>query len=300
MTLVRHYDAATANRGMASYILPLFGYPALIWRNRYMIHNFLRRELMGRFHGSFLGIWWILAQPLFQFAVYFAVFGMIFGNWKFGDPPDVGFAIYLFSGVIVFHSLLEATSQCCSIVVANGNLVKKVAFPSEVLVIPTVLTSLVLYLVGATVCFVGGWIGGVMSPGPLLLALPLVLLLQLVFTTGLGLLLANLDVFVRDTSQMWRIVTMAWMFLTPVFWEPNKLLEMFPPEYASSIEVFAHLNPAHSLLMAHRLALGLELPKIDLGDFWTHIGFFALWSTFFILLGYTAFMSRKHKFADLV
>jgi lipopolysaccharide transport system permease protein len=298
MTLVRHYDSANADRGMAAYLLPMFGYPGLVWRNRNMIHNFLRRELMGRFHGSFLGVWWILVQPLFQFAVYFLVFGLIFGDWKFGDPPRVDFAIYLFSGVIVFHSLVEATSQSCTAVVANGNLVKKVAFPSETLVMPIVLTALVLYLVGAVVCFAAGVAFGVMHFTWLLLALPLVLLIQLTFTTGLGLLLANLDVFVRDTSQMWRIVTMAWMFLTPVFWEPSRLLAIFPPEHVALAETALHANPAYSLLMAHRLALGLDAP--NLGDFWTHVGLSAAWAAFFMLLGYTSFMSRKHKFADLI
>jgi len=298
MTLVRHFDAAAAERSMASFLGPMFGYPGLLWRNRYMIQNFLRRELMGRFHGSFLGVWWILVQPLFLFAVYFVVFGMIFGDWKFGDPPKVDFAIYLFSGVILFHSLVEATSQSCTVVVSNGNLVKKVAFPSETLVVPVVVSALVIYMVGALVCFVAGWATGVLSPGWLLLAVPLVLLLQLTFTLGLGLLLANLDVFVRDTSQLWRIVTMAWMFLTPVFWTPDKLLGMFPAESAHLAETVFHVNPAYPLLMAHRLALGLQGP--NLGDFWSHVGWAALWAGLLFVIGYTSFMSRKHKFADLI
>ena len=75
-------------------------------------------------------VYWLLLQTLFLFSIYFLVFGMFLGNWRWGQKPDPTFAIYLFSGVIVFHSIIEATTQCCSIVVDNGNLVKKVAFPS--------------------------------------------------------------------------------------------------------------------------------------------------------------------------
>ncbi len=301
MTLVRHYDAATASRGMFSYVLPMFGYPGLVWRNRYMIQNFLRRELLGRFHGSFLGVWWILVQPLFQFAVYYFVFGVLFAQGRGGSAGDAPYAIYLFSGVMLFHSLVEATSQSCSVVVANGNLVKKVAFPSELLVLPVVLSSLVLYLVGVVVCILAGMALDVLHPGALMFAMPLVLIIQLAFSTGLGLLLANLDVFVRDTSQLWRIMTMAWMFLTPVFWEPQNFLALFRGNEWVGHLLF-NLNPAYPLLMAQRITIGLDDPNIapQLGDFWTHVGVAALWSMVLVVLGYTSFVSRKHKYADLI
>ncbi|MCA8966305.1 MAG: ABC transporter permease [Planctomycetes bacterium] len=301
MTLVRHYDAAAVRRGMLSYVLPMFGYPGLVWRNRYMIQNFLRRELLGRFHGSFLGVWWILAQPLFQFTVYYFVFGVLFAQGRGGNAGDAPYAVYLFSGVILFHSLVEATTQSCSVVVANGNLVKKVAFPSELLVLPVVLSSLVLYLVGAAVCVVAGVWLDVLHPGLLLLALPLVLLIQLVYSTGLGLLLANLDVFVRDTSQLWRVLTMAWMFLTPVFWEPKNFLGLFG-EHEWVGHLLFNLNSAYPLLMAQRILIGLDDPLIgpQLGDFWTHVGVASLWAAIVLVLGYTSFVSRKHKYADLI
>ena len=298
MTLVRHYDAANANRGMLSHVLPLFGYPGLIWRNRYMIQNFLRRELMGRFHGSFLGIWWILVQPLFQFAVYYFVFGVLFAQGRGASTGDPRYAIYLFSGVILFHSLVEATSTSCSVVVANGNLVKKVAFPSELLVLPVVMSSLVIYLVGAVVCLAAGLLLGVLQPGLLLLAVPLVMSIQAVFSVGLGLLLANLDVFVRDTSQLWRILTMAWMFLTPVFWEPKNFLALFSPEHDWVGHMIFNLNAAYPLLMAQRIAIGQHDPQ--LGDFWTHVGAASVWAVVLLVLGYSSFVSRKHKFADLI
>lgn len=296
MTLVREYDAATAPQGVLRHVLPLVRYPAVAWRNRYMIQNFLRRDLMGRAHGSLLGIWWLLLHPLFMFCVYYLVFGMFLGNQKAGEPPDPAFAIYLFSGVIVFHALVEATTQCCQIVVDNGNLVKKVAFPSEALVVHVCIVSLVLYLVGAVVCVPVGWFLGVLHPGWLLLTLPLVLAVQFVMTIGIGLLLANLYVFVRDISQLWRIVTSVWMFLTPVFWTPQLLVgKQFPGWFTG---LLTHGNPAAPLLQAHRLAMGMGS---DLAlSFWGQLGTAAAWAFGFLVLGYSTFMASKHKYADLV
>jgi lipopolysaccharide transport system permease protein len=296
MTLVRHYDAATAPRGALRHVLPLLGYPALVWHNRYMLQNFLRRDLMARVHGSFLGLYWILLQPLFQFAVYYAVFGLLYGGGRPGAGAGPGFALYLFSGVIVFHALVEATIQSCSIIVDNGNLVKKVAFPSEVLLIHVALVSMVLYLVGAVVCLATGLAFGVLEPGFYLLGMPLALLVQFVMTLGIGLFLANVYVFVRDVAQVWRITTMAWMFVSPVFWEPQLLLDQFPDSIVPDL-VF-NLNPAYPLIQAHRIVLGVAGEPTS--TFWGHLGVAALWAVGFLLLGYSVFMSSKHKFADLV
>ncbi|MBM4060854.1 MAG: hypothetical protein FJ265_07130 [Planctomycetes bacterium] len=291
--LVRHYDAATAPKGMLRHLKPLLGYPGMVWHNRYMMQNFLRRDLLSRVHGSFLGLWWILLQPLFQFALFFLVFGVMFGGGLNFD-----YAVYLFSGVIVFHALVEATTQCCSIVVDNGNLVKKVAFPSEVLPIHVGLVSLVLFGVGAVVCLAVGLLAGATRPGWLLLCLPLVLALQFVLTVGMGLFLANANVFVRDVAQLWRLAAMAWQFLSPVFWQPQFVRENLGEWGGPFLLTLQVVNPAYSLIMAHRLVLGLEDPLY--GDFWTHCGIVAAWAVFFLLLGYGTFASSKHKYADVI
>lgn len=294
MSTVRHYDAATAPRGILRHLPPITGYPALMWQNRYLIHNFFRRELLGRFRGTLLGVFWVLVHPIFMFAVYYVVFGMLFSSrWQVGQPPDPQFAIYLFSGIIVFQALNEGTTGSCNVVVENGNLVKKVAFPSEVLPVHVALVSLVLYGVGAVVCMIAGLAFGQLHPGPLLLCLPLVLLVQFVLTLGMGLFLANLQVFSRDVMHLWRILSMAWLFLSPVFWFPSRLAKL-----GELAELWFAVNPAYPLIMAHRIALGGVHP--ELGDFWRHLGMASVWALVFLILGYGVFTSRRHKFADMV
>jgi lipopolysaccharide transport system permease protein len=308
--LIRTYNAETAPRGTLRHILPVFRYPSVIWENRNLVANFARREFLARFRGSALGSSWVVLQPLLMFVIYYLVFGMLFGNHRAGQPPDPNFAFYLFSGVLSFSTLNEATSAHCGTVVANGNLVKKVAFPSEVLPIPTTLVAIATYLVGAAVLMVA-WLVCVlcgvevvsMKPGWLLLMLPVTLVIQFAMILGIGLFLANLYVFVRDIRQIWGIVTMVWMFLSPVFWVPEMVVQKLGQQTADML--FA-CNPAFSLIQAQRMVLGATDAMVEgaqhlqFGDFWTHIAVSSTWAAVFMVVGFSSFVSRKHKYADLV
>ena len=306
---IRTYDAATAPRGAFRFVTSLLHYPQTVWDNRFLVHNFFRRELLGRFRGSLFGAFWVVAQPLFMFLVYYLVFGMLIGNWKWGTAPDPNFAFYLFSGVIVFSALNEGTTGACASIVGNGNLVKKVRFPSEVLPVHIAAVSCVIFLVGALVFLLARLVCGMLDfavpsvqPGASLLYLPLTTIVQFVMTLGIGLFLANLYVFARDIRHLWQIFVTAWLFLSPVFWQPHMLANKFP----GVAQTFFAVNPAYSLIMAQRIALGATDATItsdqvvEFGDFWTHIGRASLWAAFFLLIGYCTFMSRKHKYADLV
>lgn len=307
--LIRTYDAETAPRGMFRHILPILGYPRVIWESRNLVANFARREFLVRYRGSTLGPSWVVVQPLLMFVIYYLVFGMLFGNYRAGQPPDPNFAFYLFSGTLGFSTLTEATTNHCGVVVGNGNLVKKVAFPSEVLPLPGTLVSLSTWLVGVAVvwvawavCAMCGLDVATMQFSWNLLLLPVTLLIQFVMILGIGLFLANLYVFVRDIRHIWGIVTMVWMFLSPVFWAPATVVEKLGEEMANVLFTF---NPAYSLLMSQRMALGavdatVEGAKYHFGDLWGHLGVSTLWAVGFLLLGYSAFVSRKHEYSDLV
>jgi ABC-type polysaccharide/polyol phosphate export permease len=296
MSMARTHDASTRAKSALGHATTLSGYPAKIWQNRYMVQNFFRRDLMSRFHGSMLGAWWMLIQPLFMFGVYYLVFGKLFNR---GAGATMEYALYLFSGIVLFHALVEATSTCCGIIVANGNLVKKVAFPSEALPIHVGLVSLVIYAVGALVSIAASVITGTWTPGWGLLALPLVMIVQFVMIVGMGLLLGNANVFVRDVSQLWRIFGMAWMFLTPVFWVPSMLFTALGADSAVP-SIMMNVNPAYPLVMAQRVALFGEHAQYGMVDLWGNLGIAAIWAVGFLVVGYTTFVANKHKHADIV
>ena len=299
--LVKTVAAADADKGVLRHLLPVVGYPTLMWRHRNLLLNFFRRELLGRFRGSALGIFWVLVHPLFMFAIYYFVFGYLFGKPGTGAAPSPQYALYMFSGVIAFTALNEGSMRSCTSVVDNGNLVKKVAFPSELLPVPVIMVALMVYLVGAAVCLGVGLACGVLHPGWTLLLLPVVLLIQFALTLGLGMLLATCHVFARDTGHLWGILATAWMFLTPIFWFPASLQQTI----GSGLASLCAWNPAYPLIEAHRLVLGAQDADIngvavEFGDLGSHLWHGALWALLFLVLGHGLFASRRHKFADLV
>ena len=291
---------------MFKHILPIFGYPAVIAQNTTLLANFFRRDLLGRFRGSFLGLFWVLLQPMFLFAIYYFVFGYLFAA-RGTDRPKVEFALYLFAGIIAYNSFSESTIRACNVIIENGNLIKKVAFPCELLPIPAILVSVIVYLVGAIVFLTVGFAQGQIEVSSAMLALPVVLVVHVAMCLGFGLLLGCLQVLVRDTSHLYTILTQAWFFLSPVFW-PHRMLERKLEEFIPGSSWVLELNPLYALIQAHRLALGFSsshpemcyISGTALPSVWYHVGCAALWASFFLVLGYSFFTSRKSKFADLV
>ncbi len=302
MTLPVHsWSAESARSGAVRAALPVLGYPIVAWRHRGLVWNFFRRELLGRFRGSLLGVFWVLAHPLFLFGVYYVVFGFLFGPRGSDGRPDAMFPFWLFSGFIAFNSFVEGTLRSCTVVVENGNLVKKVAFPCELLVLHPALVAMIVYVVGTLVLLAVGIPLGHVQPDLHMLAWPLVLVVHFATIVGLGMVLANWYVFARDVIHLWGILAQAWLFLSPVFWSYHGLAQVLGKEWT---DVFTW-NPLYPLLLAHRQVLGvgndptrpLWLIETPLSQ---NLGISAIWAMLFLALGYGMFMSRRHKYADLV
>jgi ABC-type polysaccharide/polyol phosphate export permease len=132
-------------------------------------------------------------------------------------------------------------------------------------------------------------------PGAWLAAAPLLLVLQAAFTAGLGLLLATLQVFVRDTAHVVGVALTLWMFATPLFWVPA-------PEVLPGIEAWLWLveaNPMHHLLYVWRAGLmGLEPGICFDAPVARSLGLFALWAGAVFALGHTAFVLGSRRFPD--
>jgi lipopolysaccharide transport system permease protein len=273
----------------------LVRYPVLIARNRGLVANFASREFHARFKGSVIGPGWALIHPLFLFGLYFVVFGLMFGQRDQAGKPPHWYTLYMFSGVLAWTVFSETAIRCCTLILENGNLIKKVAFPSELLPLPLVVVNLLVFVFGLVALYgIGFFLNGHL-PGVNLLFLPLVLAIQLVFTLGIGLFLACLTVFLRDTSQIFTIVSQAWFFGSPVFWYP----EMGGVrEKWSIVGPILTLNPLYHLLGAHRIALGVEPggPLELLAACGT--AFVPAFLTF--MLGYAFFKAYQHRFADEV
>ena len=294
--VVRAFDAAKAPRGIAAFLGGFLTYPGLAWTQRELVGNFFWRDLMGRFRGSFLGAGWTLVQPVFLFSVYYLVFGFLLGS-KTGDVgPGADLAIWMFSGIIAFNALQEATNAACSSVLNNGNLVKKVAFPSELLPLSSALIGSVIFLVGLVVAVVVGLVLGQVRVTPLMGMIPLVVVLHFVLVLGIGMTLATSNVFVRDTSHLYSVFAQGWFFLSPLFWYPSMVRDALGDVW---LGVFQYANPAYALLMLLRQALGIAPQEISTSPY-VHLAISAVWASVLFIFGLAFFRSRKARFPDLI
>lgn len=303
-----HYDVATAQTGWLYHALRVGGYAKTISTSSSLLWNFLRRDLLGRFRGSFGGFFWVLVQPLFLFCVYFAVFGILFApRASLDSGPDPFFAVYLFAGIIMFTAISEGVTSGLTAVTGNANLVKKVRFPCELLPIVPVLVAAVVYAVGCVVLVIMGLAFDKVNLSFKLLLWPVLVVIMIGMTTGIGLLLAAANVFVRDIQHLFRVITMAWFFLTPNFWQFDMLEDKFSTVGMGWIETALLFNPATPLVLANRQVFGMgddATPELYAEVFPMTLTENLLaglaWAVFFLFVGYGLFKSRRHKFADLV
>ena len=234
----------------------LVGFPVMLAKHRDLVTSSVRRELAARFQGTLLGFLWPLVHPLFIFAVYYFIFTKLL-SFKMPDldeSQESAMGVYMFIGVVVWAAFGESLVRGCNIIVENGNLIKKLAFPTETLPLNVVLVNVVTMLFGIVMFLVATFTTPVWpAPGVLLLWIPVLLFLQVLFTYGLVLLLSSMQVFLRDTAQVISIFVTVWMFLTPLFWVPEAI-----PQIASYYP-YIEANPMNHIVHAWReVLMGVE------------------------------------------
>ncbi|NLC71286.1 MAG: ABC transporter permease [Desulfuromonadaceae bacterium] len=189
-----------------------------LWSNRHLVFTLVRREIAGRYRGSFLGILWSFFNPVFMLSVYTFVFSVVFNaRWGVGTGSKAEFALVLFAGLIVFNLFAECVTRAPNLILQNPTYVKKVVFPLEVL--PWVIFFAALFHAGVSLlvwllfCF---FILGL--PPVTGFLFPLLIFPLLFLSLGFSWLLASLGVYLRDVSQIIGILVTALLFLTPIFY----------------------------------------------------------------------------------
>jgi len=252
-----------------------------------LFRQLLRREILGRYRGSFLGIFWSFALPLAMLAIYTFIFGGIFkARWNPSAPESpVEFALALFAGLIVFNFFAEVVTRAPTLVVSNPSYVKKVVFPLALLPLAAVGAALFHALMSLAVLLLGLAALGKLSFWAL--ALPLVWAPLLLFTAGVAWFLAALGVFLRDISQATGPLVTAVLFLSPVFYPASALPENLRP--------WLFLNPLTVPIEAMRaLTFGNQPPN------WAALGIHALSCALIGFFGWLWFTKTQKGFADVL
>lgn len=250
-----------------------------IVKYREMVFALVRRDLRGRYKGSVLGFLWTFLNPLFQLLVYTLVFSTIMRT------GIENYYIFLFVALIpwlFFNTALLGGSTC---ILSNSDMIKKIYFPREVMPISNVTSGFVNMLLSYLVVFAVLIISGFGINIHALLYLPVVMIIEYVFTLGMVFLVAGITVFFRDLTYILNILVMAWQFLTPVMYS----YEMIPEELWPVFD----LNPMTAIIEAFRCILySKSVPSIEL------LGKSAVIGILFLVVGYWLFGALQKRFAE--
>jgi lipopolysaccharide transport system permease protein len=193
-------------------------------RHRDLLRELVKRDFIGRYKGSMLGVVWSLFNPLLMLAIYTFVFSVAFkARWGgHSDESKIAFAIVLFSGIIVHSFFAECLNRAPSLITSHANYVKKVVFPLEILPWMALFSALLHFLVSFCVLLGFCLVSGVSIHAGILLV-PLALLPLMLIVMGMSWILASLGVYLRDLSQVIGMLATISMFLAPVFYPIDSL-----------------------------------------------------------------------------
>lgn len=258
-------------------------------QHRFLIWQLSKREVIGRYRGSVLGILWSLVNPLFMLAVYTFVFSVVFkARWadRGVEENQFQFAIVLFSGLIVHSLFAECFNRAPTLILNNANYVKKVIFPLEILPYTVLISAIFHALVSYFILFVFYALVH-HSLQWTILFLPLVLIPFLIFSMGVSWLLASLGVFLRDIGQLTMVLTTVLLFVSPIFFPVERVPEFLQP--------FIYANPLTFIVNQSReVALFGNLPD------WKGLGIYLLVSLIVAQFGFWWFQRTRKGFADVI
>jgi lipopolysaccharide transport system permease protein len=256
-----------------------------IFEHHHLLLNMIRRDIKSRYTGSALGIFWSVINPLIMLLIFTFVFSIVFNIRIGGYGEGKGFIEFFLCGFLPWLAFQEGTLRSTSIIVENANLVKRVRFPSELLILSTVISIFLLQLIGFGI-FIGMLIFfGKIKEGFPFLFLPLVFLLQIIFTVGLGYILSSFQVFSRDIGQITQSLFWVWFYITPVIYS----ISMVPAQFKKILM----LNPMTHLVEMYRgLILQGRLPE------WGGVIYFCFLSLILFVVGEKIFFKFKVVFDD--
>jgi lipopolysaccharide transport system permease protein len=285
---VRVVTRATLSRERAlravgrAFVLPI----RTIWRNRTLIRTMVRRDILGRYRGSFGGAFWTVINPLLLMLTYFFVFGVVLRSRFGGDTSRSAFALYFLAGMLPWLAFSEAAGRAPGVMHEHRNFVKKLVFAVETLPVNLVGAGLVTEIF-AILLYCGFLLAARGAIPVTILWLPVLLIPQILFTAGIAWFLAGLGVFVRDLGQIMGFILTLWFFTTPICYPESQLP-------AAAAAVLAK-NPIYILVRGYRAIL-LESGSPAFGSLWK------LWllSAVVFILGHAFFYKLRKSFPDMM
>jgi ABC-type polysaccharide/polyol phosphate export permease len=253
---------------------------------RGLIQSLVVRELKARYRGSVLGFFWSFVNPLLLLLIYSFVFTVVLPGTH---PAEIEpYALFMFCGILPWTWFSSSLLESSNVLIAGGNLIKKVLFPAEVLPIVTVLANMVHFFLGLPI--LAGFL--IYYRAPLqtqeLIWFPVVVFVQLLLTIGLAFIVAALTVHFRDLKDLLSNLLTFWFFATPIIYPMAAA-----PEAGRK---FLNLNPFTHLAISYQEILFYEGPF----GHWKWLLALLVASIGLFLLGYFIFDRLRDSFAEEV
>ena len=256
------------------------------WRHRSLIRSMVKRDILGRYRGSFGGLFWTVIHPLMMMLTYTFVFGVVLRT-RFGDDGHPSnFILYFLAGMLPWLPVSEALGRAPGVVIEHANFVKKLVFPVEILPVNLTMAGLFSQVFGVVI-FIGALLYFGRDLRTTTAYLPVLVVPQLLLTLGMAWFFAVLGVFFRDLGQLIGFLLTVWFFTTPICFPVASL----PPDYLWLFEI----NPMFTLVSAYRAVL-LE----GVTPAWKPLGVWTLLSAAFLVLSHALFYKLKKSFSDLI
>ena len=259
-----------------------------IFANRSLIYSLVKRDIIGRYRGSVIGLLWSFFNPMLMLGVYTLVFGVVFhASWSGkGDESMAEFAIILFVGMLFYSLLSECLSLAPSMILSNVNYVKKVVFPLEILPIVTLGAAIFHLIIGLLVWLIFYLLFfGV--PNATILQLPLLIAPLALMALGFSWFLASLGVYMRDVGQVVGVTMLVLMFMSPIFYPVDN--------WPESLRPIMHLSPLTFIVEQARATM-IYGKSIELVSWLAY----SCASMIIAWLGFVWFQKTRSGFADVL
>lgn len=255
---------------------------ALFWFYRELLWNLANREITQRYKQSILGYAWVILNPLLQMIVLSFVFSVVLRVNSYGVP----YIVFLSIALLPWNLFVQSLSSSTSSLITNSTLITKIYFPREILVYSTVIAKLIDFIYSLIILVGFFFVFQIQVNINVFLIIP-ILIIQIIFMSGLSLLFAALNLFYRDIQYLLNLIITLWMYATPIMYPA----EIVPQKYRSMLA----LNPMSVFINAYREIL---LSKGDIN--YNSLGLALLISITLFIASFYLFKKLEGQFADYV
>ncbi len=249
-----------------------------LYNYRELLKTNVKKEIRGKYKNSFLGVLWSFLNPLLQIAVYAIVFQMILKN------PQENYAIFICCGLIPWTFFSSAITKSAFTMVENGNIIKKVYFPREILPISVVTSEAVNFLI-STIIIIAFVIFGGIGISKYIIFYPIILIAQYILLIGISLIVSSISVYVRDLQHLIGVAIQLLFYATPIVYA----VEVIPDDFKWVLNI----NPMTYIINAYR-DIFYNQSMIDVNSLLILI----VISIFICVIGYLLFNKLQKGFAE--